>query len=171
MSAGRHLLVDGYNVIRSTVPYREIAENDMESARAALVADVAGFAGREWRATIVFDGAGNPHSTGGTHSVAGIDVIFSAFGVEADTVIERMASELRSQGAEVQVVTSDAQTQWAVLGESVSRRSATEFAGELGDARSGWEAHSATGGKSSRIEDRIDSDVRRVLERWARGKR
>ncbi len=48
VSAVRVLLVDGYNVIRQTPPYRELAEDDLESARAALVSDVAAYADRSF---------------------------------------------------------------------------------------------------------------------------
>jgi hypothetical protein len=54
----RVLIVDGYNVIRSTPPYREIASQDLESARVALISDVAAYAAGEWDATVVFDGGG-----------------------------------------------------------------------------------------------------------------
>ena len=52
----RVLLVDGYNVIRLTPPYRDLAQRDLDSARVALVSDVAAYAGDEWDATVVFDG-------------------------------------------------------------------------------------------------------------------
>ena len=35
----RILIVDGYNVIRSTPPYRHMAEKDLDSARVALVSE------------------------------------------------------------------------------------------------------------------------------------
>ena len=73
----RVLIVDGYNVIRLTPPYRELAGIDLESARAALVSDVAAYAAGEWDATVVFDGANNPHSTGEPHNVAGVRIVFS----------------------------------------------------------------------------------------------
>jgi predicted RNA-binding protein with PIN domain len=80
----RTLIVDGYNVIRRTPPYRQIAENDFDAARSALVSDVAAFAHGEWNATVVFDGHGNPHSDGLPHEVSGVTVVFSPFGVDAD---------------------------------------------------------------------------------------
>lgn len=165
----RILIVDGYNVIRSTIPYRDIAERvDMETARNTLMNDVASYAHGTWRATVVFDGGRNAESTGDPHDYAGVTLIFSPYGVSADSVIETLARTAREAGDIVEVVTSDAQTQWAVMGASVSRRSSGEFAAELrdaeGDRRTGFQA---TGRVP--IEDRIDEDVRRVLERWARG--
>lgn len=171
MSAARRLVVDGYNVIRSTEPYRRIAESDMDSARAALVSDVAGYAGQEWKAVVVFDGGANPLSDGVAHETGGIQVIFSKVGLDADSVIERLVSEAKERGEEVHVVTSDAQTQWAVLGSTVRRRSAGEFSEELRDDRAEWGEHLPSGSRSVPVEERIDEDVRAVLEKWARGER
>ncbi len=165
----RLLIVDGYNVIRSTPPYREIAELDLESARAALVSDVAAYAVGQWDATVVFDGGANERSTGLAHTAAGITVMFSRYGVEADTVIEGLARSARDAGIPTEVVTSDAQTQWAVLGGSVVRRSSGEFAGELRGLECDWREHSSRGGARGRIEDLLDPAVRDTLSRWARG--
>jgi len=66
-------------------------------------------------------------------------------------------------------VTSDAQTQWAVMGGCVTRMSSAEFANELLEEaecrRGGFES----GARRSRLEERIDPGVRAVLSRWARG--
>ncbi len=164
-----HLIVDGYNVIRATLPYRTIAERDLEAARAALVGDVAAYAGTERIATVVFDGGGNPRSQGTPHRMWGVTVIFSPHGVDADTVVEAMSRRLREAGDTVEVVTSDAQTQWAVMGEGVLRRSAVEFAQELRTSERDWREHTPAGRRTSRVEDLIPSDVRDVLSRWARG--
>lgn len=165
----KRLIVDGYNVIRMTPPYREIAEHDLDAARAALVSDVAAYVQGEWDATIVFDGGRNPHSTGTPHHAIGVEIIFSAFGAEADTVIERLSRSARERGEFVEVVTSDAQTQWAVLGSGVARRSSGEFAADLRTGEAEWREHRQSGTRSSRLEDRIDQSVRTVLERWSRG--
>ena len=163
------LLVDGYNVIRQTPPYRAMADVDLEAARLALVSDVAAFAHGVYRATVVFDGHNNPMSNGTSHGVAGITVIFSRYGMEADAVIESLARTAREQGEPATVVTSDAQMQWAVLGGSVARMSSAEFAGELRSDSQLWREHAPTGSSKSRLEDRIDAETRNHLSRWARG--
>ena len=165
----RLLLVDGYNVIRQTPPYRELAEGDLESARAALVSDVAAYADRSFQATVVFDGHLNPGSNGLPHQVAGITVVFSRYGRDADAVIESLARTARERGDDTVVVTSDAQTQWVVLGGSVVRMSSPEFAGELRAQESDWREHAPTGSVRGRLEDRVDADTRERLSRWARG--
>jgi uncharacterized protein len=165
----RALLVDGYNVIRCTLPYQELAEEDLAAAREALVSDVAAYAQGEWDATVVFDGARNPQSDGVPHRLLGITVVFSRHGTSADTVIESLARTARDNGQHVDVVTSDAATQWTVLGSRVARRSAAEFSRELRAEEAEWREQTPAGSATSRIEDRIDESVRRTLERWARG--
>lgn len=167
----RRLIVDGYNVIRSTPPYREIAGLDLESARVALVSDVAAYAADEWDATVVFDGGANKLSDGLPHATTGITVMFSRYGIDADTVIEGLAREARDTGVETEVVTSDAQTQWVVLGGRVARRSSSEFAGELRTSERDWREHASKSGVRGRIEDMLDPEVRATLARWARGEK
>ncbi len=165
----RVLLVDGYNVIRQTPPYRDLAEDDLDAARAALVSDVAAFADRAYRATVVFDAHLNPESYGIPHEVAGVTVVFSRYGTDADSVIESLARAARERGDDTLVVTSDAQTQWTVLGGTVARMSSGEFSRELRDDDKAWREHSPAGSSKSRIEDRIDPATRDALSRWARG--
>lgn len=166
----RSLIVDGYNVIRLTPPYRQLAERgDMDAARVALISDVAAFADREYLATVVFDGGANPHSDGMPHEMLGVTVVFSAYGTEADSVIEGLAARARARGDEAVVVTSDAQTQWAVMGGTVTRRSSGEFAADLRSADEEWREHAPAGSARVRVEDAVDPSVRATLERWARG--
>ena len=166
----RTLIVDGYNVIRRTPPYTHIAETDLDSARLALVSDVAAFAHHEFKVTIVFDGHNNPHSDGLSHNVAGVTVIFSRHGVDADSVIEGLSRAAREAGEDVLVVTSDAQMQWTVLGGGVARMSADEFAGEIRAEDAEWREHAPAGSSKGRLEDRIDSAIKDRLARWARDK-
>lgn len=159
------LIVDGYNVIRSTAPYAEMAERDLERARDALLADVAAYAANEARATVVFDGGGNPLSDGSSQEFCGIEVVFSPHGQSADTVVEARARRARDSGHDVEVVSSDAATQWAVMGASTVRRSAREFATDLRLERSEYDRANPCGPKASRVEDRIEPGVRDALRR------
>lgn len=164
------LIIDGYNVIRLISPYRELAErDDIEAARAALIADVSAYAAGRWNATVVFDGGGNELSTGEPHDALGVTVVFSPYGTDADTVIESVARRARERGERAEVVTSDAQTQWAVMGGAVVRRSSGEFGDELGYEGAEWRDHSPSGTARSRIEDRVPAEIRNTLARWARG--
>jgi len=97
-------------------------------------------------------------------------VIFSRYGCDADSVIESLSRTAREAGDDAVVVTSDAQTQWTVLGGSVTRMSSAEFATEIRSEDAEWRDHAPAGSSKGRLEDRIDSEVRDRLSRWARGK-
>jgi predicted RNA-binding protein with PIN domain len=165
-----HIIVDGYNVLHATARYRELVERDLESARLALIADVAAYAEGDLTATIVFDGASNPQSKGRPHEVAGVDVIFSAYGKDADSVIEDIAGANRRLGEEVIVVTSDAETQWVVMGQGATRMSSAELVGTLDELDGELGEHTPHGSRRATIEERLDEGTRQQLRRWAEGK-
>ena len=134
----RILIIDGFNVLRSGSRYERIVapnpdwdHDAFNRAREALINDVASYAGREWDATVVFDGGGNVESTGESLRVGGVRVVFSPAGFSADTVIEKLAHEGRTAGYEVMVVSSDASIQDTVFGLGVDRMSAEGFSREL----------------------------------------
>ena len=134
----RILIVDGFNVLRSGSRYKRIVaptpdwdHDAFNRARETLVNDVVNYAGREWRATVVFDGGGNVESTGEVQKVGGVSVVFSPAGSSADRVIEKLAHEGRENGFEVMVVTSDAVIQDTVFGLGVDRMSAEGFSMEV----------------------------------------
>jgi predicted RNA-binding protein with PIN domain len=170
------LLVDGYNVLRSSGAYAHLAEgmpdhthDAFNLARQALVTDVATFAGREYEATVVFDGGGNPQSTGEPRQVAGIRVIFSPTGVSADSVIEELARAAVERKSEVLVVTSDAATQWTVLRAKVMRMSAVGFVDEMRGIRQELDEAADAQASKRTLAERIDPATREILERMARG--
>lgn len=165
-----HLIVDGYNVIRQTQPYLDIAmRDDWDLAREALIADVAAHIEGDWHATIVFDGTSNPASQGIPDHRHGVQIIFSPYGLTADSVIERLARDSREHAEVVEVVTSDAQTQWAVLGGRVVRRSSREFGERL--AHDDAERSEILSSQRTRVTvfDRVSPAARDMLERLRRG--
>ena len=130
------LIVDGYNVLRSGSRYRDITgpdytDDSFNTAREELVNDVIGYAGRDWRAIIVFDGGRNEFSTGEAESVGGVRIMFSPSGQSADQVIEKLAHDARERQVETLVVTSDATVQDTVFGGGVDRMSADGFSHEV----------------------------------------
>lgn len=161
----RVLVVDGYNVLRSGYRYRNITSPDYtheayNRARELLINDVVQFSGREYNATIVFDGYGNQFSTGDPTRVGGVSIIFSPNGTSADKVIEKLAHDAREKGCEVLVVTSDATIQDTVFGGFVDRMSAAGFCHEMElyhkDVQQ--EEHPKTSSKNM-VKDRLDSDT------------
>ncbi len=130
------LIVDGYNVLRSGSRYRRVTEPDytddaFNAAREALINDVVNFAGRDWRAIIVFDGGRNAFSTGEAETIGGVRIMFSPAGSSADKVIEKLAHDARERQVETLVVTSDATIQDTVFGFGVDRMSANGFSREV----------------------------------------
>lgn len=162
----RHIIVDGYNVVRTGRRYRALAEQDLEAARTRLVADAAALVDSSTRVTVVFDAALNEGSRGAVHHVAGVAVIFSAYGEAADDVVERLAARSKSKGEHAVVVTSDAETQRAVMGGTAVRMSPREFEREIEDVTREATASRRAGTSSVPIEHRVDEDVKRALDRW-----
>lgn len=163
-------IIDGYNVIGSSDPYRSLAARDIDTARARLVEDLTALTAPDRHITVVFDGAGNPSSDGTPHHVAGVAVFFSRTGESADTLIEALAARSRERAEETFVVTSDAQTQWTVMGGPVTRMSSAEFVREMIADTAERREHLSPEGRRGRLEERIDPSVRAILARWARGR-
>lgn len=162
----RHLIIDGYNVIRQTNPYLALAErDDFELACEALVSDVASYVDPQRKVTVVFDGTGNKFSTGEPQILAGVTVIYSAYGTVADSVIEKIARKERARGVEVEVVTSDAQLQWTVMGQTVTRTSSREFAEQLHVGHDELKEASAQSYKKVTVGDRISPQAAELLRR------
>lgn len=164
----RCVVVDGYNVLRTSERFSITSAEDFDSARARLVSDVAAFLGPEDDAIVVFDAGENPASDGASHTLAGVTVVFSAFGRDADTVIEGIVAQKRSDGDSVLLVTSDQTLQWTTMGKSVTRMSSAEFVRELGEEVVDRSEH-ARDGSSVTLDRRLDPDTRETLARWARG--
>ena len=172
----RVLVVDGYNAIRESPRYRRLIDEDLTDpvlhdvyvrAREALLADVAAFAQGHYAATVVFDGFGNPDPERPPMRTAGVDVVFSPSGVEADAVIERLVAQEREAGREVTVITSDAGVQSTVFCEGVTRLSSRMFnieAEAMNEAIAEMRIAPNTGGPvHATVADRIPADTRAVL--------
>lgn len=131
------LIVDGYNVLRSGSRYRQIGGPDytddtFNTARETLINDVVNYAGNDWKAVIVFDGARNEFSNGEAETIGGVRIMFSPAGQSADKVIEKLAHDARERQVETLVVTSDATIQDTTFGFGVDRMSANGFSREVG---------------------------------------
>ena len=171
------LIIDGYNVIRNNNRYAGLGL-DYESgrgwnkAREALINDAAHFAQDSYeRCVVVFDGGGNPESSGQPAIEAGIEVIFSPTGVSADAVIERLAHDAREQGLEAVVVSSDFAIQSTVYGGGVTRMSAAAFASDSETLEQDWKRNSkTTPHPKNTVADRIAPDVLAKLNAIVEGK-
>ncbi|MCL2529810.1 MAG: NYN domain-containing protein [Coriobacteriia bacterium] len=174
------LLVDGYNVIRAGGHYEHLLEqasdhtqDTFNAAREALLKDVLSFAGKDYATTVVFDGAGNPGSSGERQSFGTIEYLFSPSGVSADTIIEKLAAKAANEGFEVLVISSDANIQSTVFGHRVARMSAAGFYCELDSLSENLNEHTTQGGNNptqkNTLAERIDPKVSEKLKRFVRG--
>ena len=171
-AAEKLLIVDGYNVLRSGSFYDQVrsrmpdfGDEAFNAAREALINDVAAYAGSEYRSLIVFDGAGNPYSDGQAVSFGSVEVMFSRAGVSADSVIEQRARQASERGLEVLVVTSDASTQWTVMGKNITRMSANGFYSELKSLRAEANAPGSHVAYKNTLGERIPQEVLEELRR------
>lgn len=163
-----HYIIDGYNVLHAHPVLGPALRDDLDAARARLVAELAGFAQGGPQTIVVFDGAGNPASDGAPHHLGPLTVIFSKAGVSADAVIEGLGRRFRDRGERAVVVTSDVATRDTVFSGSVSVLSAATFIDELaGEAERRIE--SAAAPRRVPVSERIDANVGAALARWVRG--
>lgn len=176
MHRRRVLIVDGYNVIRNNSRYAELGADyeggaGWNKAREALINDAAYFASSDYeQCTAVFDGAGNPNSSGEATSEAGIRVVFSPSGTSADSVIEKLAHDARDRGLEVVVVSSDFTVQATVFGGGVTRMSAAAFGLGSEQGEEDWREDAVRPSHvKNTVAERIDPDVAEKLRRMVRG--
>lgn len=164
------VIVDGYNVLRSGDRYKAITDPDytddaFNRARETLINDVVSFAGTDYDAFIVFDGAKNKFSQGEIESVGGAKILFSPAGQSADKIIEKLAHDARERSIETLVVTSDATIQDTVFGGGIDRMSANDFGWEIGNLRTEFENDSKPHvARKNTVADRLDPSVRAKLE-------
>lgn len=116
-----HLIVDGYNVLG----LRGQVGPDSERARDQLITDLMLYRQRKGHAvTVVFDGWRQGSASQGHEHRAGVEVIYSKRGEQADQVIRRLAEEY---GASCAVVTSDQEIQRSAKAHQAVILSASEF--------------------------------------------
>lgn len=169
------LIIDGYNVLRSgsryaATPVPDYTDDAFNRAREALIDDVVSFAGSEYSAIVVFDGAKNKNSMGNTETINGIKVVFSAAGQSADKVIEKLAHNARERTIETLVVTSDGTIQDTVFGGGVDRMSANDFSWEISTLLEDAKKDAPqTSHKRNTLADRLDPSIVAKLEQLRDG--
>jgi len=103
----RHIIIDGYNVIRADPRLQSFERESLERARDVLIRTLAGsprLAGDD--VIVVFDGIGGDRTHVHSHRIGRIQCLYSARGQTADEVIVRQARQLAAQGRVI-VVTND----------------------------------------------------------------
>lgn len=162
------LIVDGYNLIYATDRYKKWRDSDLELARVKLIEDLATLkALHDYEIVLVFDAA-KTDARGRTNAqVLGIEVWFTRAGETADTMIEKMAARSRFEG-DVIVATSDYSQQKVVFRPGVLRKSCRELVAELESTEQDIES-AAKKRARFRLEERLDSALRRAMERIVSG--
>ncbi len=124
------VLVDGYNLIRQSGAFSDLAEADLGAARQQLVdrlCNYAGFTGAEvWAVFDAYRVKGRGPREDDFH---GVRVIYTEKDETADAFIERASREAGKR--RVRVVSSDAQVQQISLGHGALRASSREFLEEM----------------------------------------
>ena len=103
----RHVIIDGYNVIRADPRLQSFERVSLEHARDVLVRTLASSPRLvNDNVVVVFDGARGQRRHVHSHRMGRIDVLYSAQGQSADDVIVHQAEALAGRGPVV-VVSND----------------------------------------------------------------
>lgn len=147
------LLVDGYNIIHAWKELSDLASENLDSARTALLdilADYQGFKGMTLIA--VFDAY---RVKGGKGSISQYHNIYEVYTKEAETAdayIEKAVHEI-GRKHNVRVATSDALEQIIVFGEGAVRMSARELYDEIKNSKA--DVTDICRRRSEKLENRI----------------
>ena len=180
------LIIDGYNVIYGTPRYAALIDEHAgagaladvahlerdpyghdphQRAREVLLADVAAYAQRTYEPVIVFDASGNLSRERPDFSRAGVRVVFSRTGEDADAVIERLATKARAENRDVLLVTSDNTIKFTVGGVPITTVSSQLLAQNIdavrADVAASYEARSHT---HMTLADRLPPEQRAKLD-------
>lgn len=129
-----YLLIDGYNIIFAWDELREIAEDNLEDARNALIDRICNYRGvSRCEVILVFDAYKVKGSRGEVEDVHNIKVVYTKEAETADSYIEKVSHKL-SRKHRVRVATSDGMEQLIILGNGAQRVSAREFKQEIEQA-------------------------------------
>ncbi|MBQ3321855.1 MAG: TetM/TetW/TetO/TetS family tetracycline resistance ribosomal protection protein [Firmicutes bacterium] len=134
-----YLLVDGYNIIFAWDELKELAKENIDSAREALIEVLGNYQGyRKCKVIAVFDAYKVKGGQRHFEKHGGVTVVYTKEAETADTYIERTTYELAGKGGtfaggkyRVRVATSDRLEQMIILGNNAQRVSAKDFRTEV----------------------------------------
>ncbi len=122
-----YLLVDGYNIIFAWDDLKNIAEENLDAARAELIHRMCNYQGYNGSELIlVFDAYRVKGKHRDIEKYCNINIVYTKESETADSYIEKVSHEL-SKKHRVRVATSDGLEQMIILGNGAMRISATEF--------------------------------------------
>lgn len=123
----KYLLVDGYNIIHAWSELKELAENNMDSARMKLVDILINYQGiRKSQIIIVFDAYRVNRNVEDIISYDNVHLVYTKEAQTADQYIERFSYDNRKK-YDITVATSDGLQQMIIRGAGASLLSAREL--------------------------------------------
>ena len=134
-----YLLVDGYNIIFAWDELKELAKENIDSARETLIEVLGNYQGyKKCNVIAVFDAYKVKGGQRHFEKHGEVTVVFTKEAETADTYIERTTYELAGKGGtfsggkyRVRVATSDRLEQMIILGNNAQRVSAKDFRVEV----------------------------------------
>lgn len=129
-----YLLVDGYNVIFSWEALKELAQDNIDGARNALINILCNYQGyKKCEVILVFDAYKVKGNAREVEKVNNITIVYTKEAETADMYIEKASYKL-AKNNKVRVVTSDALEQLIILAGGALRVSSREFLYEVQQA-------------------------------------
>jgi predicted RNA-binding protein with PIN domain len=159
-------IVDGYNVLHALFPGVDVEE--LFARRDWLAGRLASFAALHGaRALLVFDGHGPADSTCTPVKGAPVEVCYAGGAYTADTLIARRIAE-RPADESVIVVSADQEVQRTAARAGVRRMTPHELGLEMNNPAQALDSSSEDSRMRSRLEDKVDLETLRKLERLRR---
>ena len=166
------LLVDGYNIIHAWDELKELAKENLDSSRDALMDILSEYHGsRQGHLIVVFDAykvkGGQEH----VYRYHNIDVVYTKEAETADAYIERVTKKI-AKNNDVTVATSDGLEQIIIWGHGARRMSAAELKAEVEQAKIEVRAFLAQRRErgTSRLFDHLSEEEAKKLEEIRLGK-
>lgn len=165
------LLVDGYNIIGAWPELRELAAVRLEDARdrlTELLADYQGFTGK--RVIVVFDAHQVP-GLGGKYREGGLEIIYTREKETADECIERLVGELGGRRVMLQVASADMTEQHVSFGRGALRVTPRELLLAVSESQTHVrKTVEQPPPRKSSFDNALTEDMKKLLEKWRRGK-
>ncbi len=150
----KHIIIDGYNLLGAKGHGSYGSWNGGEAARERLLQDLAAYRQRVGHPiTVVFDAWKQPGGTQHLEHRAGVTVIFSKQGEQADQVMQRM---IRSHSQDCVVVSSDHEILDTAHANGAMVIRSEQFLGKLRVP-----LHSSVARHSAKLSEKDDSDILR----------
>ena len=164
-----YLIIDGYNIISSWPLLIELKKDNLELARDKLIEMLQNYQGVQGiHIIIVFDAHLSGAKMRTVSNQGKVQVFYTKTGETADTLIERMVSEIPPRSI-IRVATNDWSEQRIILGKGALRMTSRELLSRLTDAKELIDSKSNNSPiKIKALEDRLDNQVKKQLEEWRR---